>query len=79
VLLDHERVAVLGAGADFQLWQFGLWQARALARRGGFGGQGGLILDFTGDGFGLPRWFRGSVEAAFPPVLFELGHEGILS
>ena len=71
VLLNHERVAMLSPGTDFQLRQFRLWQARAF--------RGRLILDLTGDGFGLAGRLRRPVEAAFAPVFFELAHGRILS
>ncbi len=68
VLLNHKRVAMLGPGTDFQLWQFRLWQACA------FDGRGGFVLDLTSNGFGLAGRLRRPVEAAFSPVFFELGH-----
>src|SRR5260370_30263738 len=71
VLLNHERVAMLGPGADFQLWQFRLWQPCAL--------RGRLTLDLTGYGFGRAGRLRRPIEAAFAPVFFKLGHGRILS
>src|SRR5882672_6431937 len=73
VLLNHERVAMLGPGTDFQLWQFRLWQACA------FAGRGGLVLDLTADRFGCAGRLRRPVEAALSLVFFELGHKSILS
>ncbi len=73
VLLNHEGVAMLGSGTNFQLWEFRLWQARA------FSGWGGLVLNLTGGGLRLARRLGGPVEAALPPVFFQLGHGHILS
>src|SRR6266566_9212467 len=60
VLLNHERVAMLGPGTDFQLWQFRLWQACAL------GGRGGLVQDLSGGGFGPAGRPGSSFKPAFP-------------
>src|SRR4029077_5724559 len=76
---NHERVAVFLAGANLDLRQFGHWQARTSASRNRLAHRGGLVLDLAGDGFGLARWFRRSVEPPFSPVFFELAHGGILS
>src|SRR5712692_3481094 len=91
VLLNHERVAMLGPGTDFQLWQFRLWQARMFACRDGLALRSPRISSGPSNlssfrfwelgltNAGLPRRFRRSVEAAFSLVFFELGHGGILS
>ena len=79
VLLNHKRVAVLGPGTDFQLWQFRLRQACTLARRGRFWGRRSLLWDLAGGRFGRARRLRRPVKAPFSPVFFKLGHESILS
>src|SRR5258708_33962104 len=53
MLLNHERVAMLGPGADFQLWQFRVWPPGGFTPCSGPASRGRFVLELTRDGFGI--------------------------